>query len=170
MITAWILSGTERTDTWIRVFGGVSVPLLTVIPEIAYLPEVGFAAVFRVDIDALTPDQIDRLVGHLALRFCVRQDDVRQGLKVEGLPLLADDLLIVAAEEATPSLEVTHARGFPLPGAPPTLCGAPGAEPIMCGEITCERCIAILGNVQLLKEAALAAGAPKASDMPASAR
>lgn len=93
--TGMLRASSPRAADWLRVFGGLEVPLCSPVAVWARLPG-RIAEVYRVDVGRLTADQIERAVAHLAERFGRPADEVRADLlnPEHGLPLLASEVLV----------------------------------------------------------------------------
>jgi hypothetical protein len=93
--TATIHQGSPRAEQWRRVFGSDTVPIKSPIPVHAHLPGLGLRKVYLVEVGALSAEQIEAVIAHLAERFCVEAREVRADLLAEhGLPILAEDLAV----------------------------------------------------------------------------
>lgn len=80
----------QRASTWLKVFGGLKVPLQSLAPVMANVPGVGLRLVFLVDFDRLTPDSRARLVYHHADSANIPPEDVEADLRQRGCMLLAE--------------------------------------------------------------------------------
>lgn len=82
-----------RAVDWQRVFGGLTVPLLSPVPTLADSP-AGLRHFYSVDVARLAPAARARAVEHIAERFGVARANVEVGLDdpEQGLPILADDI------------------------------------------------------------------------------
>lgn len=84
----------ERAAAWREVFGGDTVILKSPIPGRANLPGKGETEVYEIDIAALTPEQRQRLITHLAAKFELDPDDVDGNLDQHGCPILSTDVWV----------------------------------------------------------------------------
>jgi len=88
-----ISDSSPRAADWRRVFGGLTVRLLSPLPVIADSP-AGRRRFYKADVAALSASQRERLVAFIAERFSVPAAEVELGLDDpnEGLPILEEDL------------------------------------------------------------------------------
>jgi hypothetical protein len=95
MSTDFVVSAIgERAAEWREVFGTDSLPVKSMIPAWASAPGIARAQFYQLDLDALTVEQLGRLVQHTAAKFALPVQQVRDGLVEHGMPLLADGLAI----------------------------------------------------------------------------
>lgn len=94
MATATISDTAARASTWERVFGVLTVPILSPVTEKARVHGLGVKDVYRLNWRLLDSAAQRRLVEHLALEFRCTQVEARRVLETEGLPLLADDCMV----------------------------------------------------------------------------
>lgn len=93
--TGTLVSGSERAEKFIRIFGGTTIPLKSPVAVAGRLPDGTAAAFYLLDFARVTPEQMDRLVRQLADDFGDSVDAVRGGLEEQGfLPLLAKDISV----------------------------------------------------------------------------
>lgn len=84
----------ERAEEFKQVFGTDTVQVLLPFPHMARLEGVeGEQSVYMLDVDALTTEQRDRLVVHLARKFVSSEIEISRFLENEGLPILAADTI-----------------------------------------------------------------------------
>lgn len=92
-----ILSETSsRADDFKTVFGRLEVCIQSPLPRLAQLP--GFDVpqrVYLLDLDALSEDEEARLVQHISTKFGVGEVEVILHLANQGVPILADDCIVV---------------------------------------------------------------------------
>ena len=84
----------ERAADWQAMLGSTTVFILSPIPVLANLPGKPHAQVYLLDLEALTPEQTDRLIAYLAQKFSIPESEVARGLPTEGVPILADDCIV----------------------------------------------------------------------------
>lgn len=84
----------ERVREFEEVFGSATVPVRGwIIPHRASLP-IGRREVWELDLDAITDEQRERLIAHLAAKFGADEAHVRAHLRDEGVAILADDCVV----------------------------------------------------------------------------
>lgn len=92
-----ILSETSaRADDFRAVFGRLEVCIQSPLPRLANLP--GFDVpqrVYLLDLDALTEAEEARLVQHISTKLNVGVEDVILHLHNSGVPILADECVVV---------------------------------------------------------------------------
>lgn len=84
----------ERAAWWLEVFGGDRCPIKSILPHRASLPGHPNALVYELDLAALTPEMRERLVASIAKRFNLSPAFVEFDLDNEGVPVLADDVVV----------------------------------------------------------------------------
>lgn len=96
-ISRWVTTATihdkERLELWREVFPGGIVPICSVIPRRVRVPERGEQDAFMLDLNALTPAQLDGVIGVIAKRFGISLDEVRAEIQL-GVPILADGVSV----------------------------------------------------------------------------
>lgn len=92
--TATIVGGSERSIMWQEVMGSNEVVLKSPFAFKASIPGYGVTRVYEMDIDALQPEQLERLIVALARKFGVPEQEVRHDLDGIGCPVLADDIIV----------------------------------------------------------------------------
>lgn len=85
-----------RAQAWVRVFGGIEVPLRSSIPVSGRGPDGEPDRFFLVDIDRLTSDQFGRVVEYISTTFGLPTADVERDLRdpAHGLPILAEGVVV----------------------------------------------------------------------------
>jgi hypothetical protein len=81
-----------RHPTWLRVLGTDAVEVRSAVPHVGeHLGQVGLY--YLVSLSALAPEQLERVLLHLASAWDMAEETVASHLFGEhGLPLLADEL------------------------------------------------------------------------------
>lgn len=92
--TATIAERSPRSEDWKTVFGTKTIALKHPIPQQGNFPEVGIQEFYEVDLKALTEEQRERMIAHIAKRFHLAVEEVRAGLDKVGCPILAEDVTI----------------------------------------------------------------------------
>lgn len=84
----------NRAETWRAIYGGLSVPIESPCPVLAHSP-IGIEEFYKLDLDRLEPEVIERAIGHIVERFELPEAEVREGVFGEqGLPILAEDVFV----------------------------------------------------------------------------
>lgn len=100
-ISRWETTATihdeERLELWGEVFPGGVVPICSIIPQKVRVPERGVQDAFMLDLTALTPVQLDGVIGVIAKRFGIPLDEVRGEIHL-GVPILADGVSVVISD------------------------------------------------------------------------
>lgn len=91
---ARLSENSPRARDWMRVFGSLEVRLLGPATMHAFDPFGRMRAFYQVDLDALTSEQRDRAIDHVALRFGIRREEVAETLADHGLPIAAEDVTV----------------------------------------------------------------------------
>jgi len=89
----------ERLKFWRGIFDGDTVPVKSIVPQLAQLP--GFAEsqlVYELDVDALTQQQHIRLVSALSKRFGVHIRWAGHLLTEQGCPILAEHVSVASSD------------------------------------------------------------------------
>ena len=92
--TATLHAAGERARAWRRLFGSDTVAIKSPVRLRAELPGLGKRDVYVVDLDKLSPGQLDRVAEEMAVKFAVPLQEVVEGLRSDGLPILADDVSV----------------------------------------------------------------------------
>lgn len=124
---ATLRSDSPRAETWREVYGSLSVPILSPIALRAQLPGRGPSLVYLVDVRALSPDVIERVIAYCAETFDMSVEVVREGLRRGfvghdgGLPILVDaDLdVTMGAVELSNAIASEVMRVFRAPAGAP---------------------------------------------------
>jgi hypothetical protein len=91
------ITNPERAADWQAILGRTTVAVMSPIATRANLPGHPDALIYMLDLDVLTAEEIDRLVEHLAKRFNIPVVDIGINLYKTGVPILADDCIIIVA-------------------------------------------------------------------------
>jgi hypothetical protein len=83
----------HRAAVWGSIFPGARVPILSTIPIQADLPGHYGAAVYMLDLKAITDQQLQQLIAMLAELFHETEEEVRADLP-RGVPILAEDVSV----------------------------------------------------------------------------
>lgn len=84
----------ERKAEWISVFGTNAIPVKSPFPCRGNVPIIGDTMYFELDIEALTGEQMQQLIKHLADKFGLDLDFVQQRIGEHGVPIVADQVVI----------------------------------------------------------------------------
>lgn len=90
--TTVTVSNPERKAQWESIFGSATVPVISIIPEMANLP--GFyepQRVFKLDLSIITNEHRAKLVAFIAGKFNIPVEVVSDQLEDHGVPILAED-------------------------------------------------------------------------------
>lgn len=93
----------KRAADFMKVFGRLEVPIETPIPDYVDLP--GFdkpQLVYKLDLVAITADERDALIDHLADRFSLARLEVQQGLLARGVPILTSESVLIITRVTGP--------------------------------------------------------------------
>lgn len=97
-ITATITNPERRTKLESFFPGGV-VPVKSMIPSLARLPDNGVSNVYFIDLAKISAEQRQGLVKHIAATFSHDPAFVEENLDKEGVPVLADDCVLTCADQ-----------------------------------------------------------------------
>lgn len=95
--TGTISPDSPRAADWRAVLGTTTIPLRSPVTQRATFPGMDAEhEYYELDLRMLNIAQIDRLVAHLAKRFDVPPDEVRDGIFNDGhgVPVLAEDVSV----------------------------------------------------------------------------
>lgn len=84
----------SRKREWIDILGTDTIPIKSPIPTWASLPDRDDALIYELDLTTLTSEQRGRLVNHIARKFDFSPEEVENRLADEGVPILADDVVV----------------------------------------------------------------------------
>jgi hypothetical protein len=100
----WLTTATihdeHRAALWGSIFPGARVPIKSIIPGTADLPEHKGARVYLLDLDAISDEQRDRLIKSIADLFSLPIDEVVQDMMECGVPILAEDVSVESCDRA----------------------------------------------------------------------
>lgn len=90
--TVTVTSPPSRIADFMAVFGAATVPVkqLLPVPFMAALPGIGRQRVYELDIDSISPEQRERLIGYGMERFAMSREECEAELSERGFPILAD--------------------------------------------------------------------------------
>jgi hypothetical protein len=107
---AIIAKDSPHAARWREVFGCEAIPLLSPVPQRGLVLGLESARFYKLDVAALDDDQRRRLVAYLVGRFRLGEAEVQASLEGEhGLPILADDLVVVMSPRLIFAAPVTAA-------------------------------------------------------------
>jgi hypothetical protein len=91
-----ILASSPRAGDFLRVYESRTIPLKSPLPTRGRKPDGTEALFYKVDLAALRPDQLERVVSFAMERFGLSEAEVRQTFDDpdHGLPILADDVTV----------------------------------------------------------------------------
>ena len=95
MKTTAIVHNPERKAEWLPIFGGDRVPVQSPLPIWAELP-IGRRLIYMLDLGQLTDKELCALVAHIARKFQLDPDAVRQEIFTIGVPILADEVMVIS--------------------------------------------------------------------------
>ncbi len=84
-----------RGDEWERAVGTRTFPVTTWNPMRGNLPGKPNAEIWMINLGALEPELLDKIVLHLAQKFEIPADEMRHEVLARGIPVLADDAFVV---------------------------------------------------------------------------
>ena len=85
----------DRAAKWREVYGSTCIPLTSKLPYPAFY-RGGVGMFYRVNIEQITPDQLERAICYIAKEFDLSAADVRKGiLHQEGIPIKAADVKVM---------------------------------------------------------------------------
>jgi len=93
--TASIIETSPRAADWLRVFGRLTdIPLRSPFAIRVNVPGRSNVSAYLLDISFITPEERLRLVNHIADRFNLTPAEVDRDLDAQGVPILAEDVLV----------------------------------------------------------------------------
>jgi hypothetical protein len=108
--TAVISKDSPRAARWREVFGSEGVPLVSPVAVRGQVLGMESERFYKLDAQALSPDQRRRLVAYLTGRFRLSEEEVLATLASEhGMPILASDVVVVMS----PRLLFAKAESLP---------------------------------------------------------
>lgn len=94
-VLATISKTSPRAADWRGVFGRLdNIPLQGPLPIVCKLPGKGESACYMLDLQAITPEERERLIDYIAIRFGSSRKVVEDSLDDVGMPIVADDVLV----------------------------------------------------------------------------
>lgn len=83
----------ERGDELERVLGKRTFPVK--LPSLlADLPGLGEKRVYLLDLNAMEPAEVEKIVKHLANKFGLSIEEAAEELKEQGIPILDEDVTL----------------------------------------------------------------------------
>ena len=83
-----------RGEEWERICGRRTFPVI--LPAImASLPGVGPKCVYLLDLKALPPDDLNKIVEHLAAKFSLKPEEAADEIEKAGIPILDEDVSLM---------------------------------------------------------------------------
>lgn len=89
----------ERNKHLSSVFTDGVLPIISPLPQMAKLPEVGEGPVYMLDLNAISPEQRQGVVNQIAERFGYSAEFVDAELESVGVPILADGVTVTCADQ-----------------------------------------------------------------------
>lgn len=85
-----------RAQIWRRVLGSAEIPLRGPLPEPLPPEEIGgpIREVYQLDLGALSREQREAVIQYIAEIAGITLADAETGLEREGMPVLAEDLIV----------------------------------------------------------------------------
>ena len=93
------VSNPERQAFWQEVFGTDEVPITSIVANQANLP--GFdkpQLVYMLDLKAISPEQRERLIAALAIKFGIPDSEAADEIDKQGVPILASDVSVATSD------------------------------------------------------------------------
>jgi hypothetical protein len=88
--TVTLSKESPRYADWIQVFGCNTVQVKGALPmRLKICGEAREA--FLLDLSAITPEQLSRLVAHISEKFGIPRDEVEASIATQGVPILTED-------------------------------------------------------------------------------
>lgn len=84
-----------RYQEWLEVMGINEIPLESTFPVLGSAPGVKAGLFYQVDLSAITPEQRERMIKHIARKFGVDEQEVSSTLDAVGCPILAEDVTVI---------------------------------------------------------------------------
>ncbi len=85
-----------RATEWREVMGSHELPIVSPFPRRVNLPGHDAALVYMLNLQQITPEQREKLVAHLARKFWLPEQEVREQIERVGVPILAVDCIVVS--------------------------------------------------------------------------
>jgi hypothetical protein len=85
----------ERAAEWKAMLGTTTVPIKSNNPTMAALPGHNKTQmVYMIDLNRITPEQLERIVQRIAIKFEYTIKWVKELLHHHGIPILAKDITV----------------------------------------------------------------------------
>jgi len=88
----------QRRALWIEVFENATMPIKSILPAKANVPEHENAEVYMLDLAAITDEQREKLVVSIARRFDIHPAEVAWELD-KGVPILAEGVSVSSTDQ-----------------------------------------------------------------------
>src|SRR5215467_3557480 len=96
---ATLNSESPRYAEWRLILGGDDVPLYSPADFTALFGKES-VRVYRLNVDMLHKEQLDRLINHVAEKFRVYPHEVREAIKKDGFPIRWEDVIVAFSMRA----------------------------------------------------------------------
>jgi len=83
-----------RAAEWSEILGTTTLRIRDPRPSRADLPGYPDIPVYLLDLESLTPDQLEKLTWHLAFKFDVPYDQVLHTLRSKGIPIMCEHCMV----------------------------------------------------------------------------
>lgn len=83
-----------RKDLFMSIFGRSTVSVISPVPVRAELERRGIQFVYMLDLNEITSEEKERLIGTLANTFGSSEEEVRSELNTMGLPIIASGCIV----------------------------------------------------------------------------
>ncbi len=82
----------DRADMIKRVFGTLTVPVISPVKEWVFLQGIDYPVdAYKLKLSAISDDEYDRLVDEIAKKFDAPRSEVQLAFEIQGLPILAEE-------------------------------------------------------------------------------
>ena len=88
----------ERKVFWEGIFGGDTVPIVSILPTCVSVPGRSDVDAYMLDLESITEEQRGRLVQGLARKFGLDEAFVEAEIDRQGVPILCEHVLMMSTD------------------------------------------------------------------------
>jgi hypothetical protein len=89
----------DRSEKWREIFGINVIPIKSVVGQFVNLPGRPGSLCYMLDVQALSPEQLEKLVTSLAEEHKIDIQAVRNFVMTDGVPILTDSVSVESTDQ-----------------------------------------------------------------------
>jgi hypothetical protein len=100
--TVAVIHNPERLKFWQDVLDGDRAPIKSIFTISVHVPDGNGGThqtdAYFLDLNAITPEQREKLIRAIAKRFVIPVDEVERAIDDQGVPILAEDVSVSSSD------------------------------------------------------------------------